>query len=57
MDEKFKQRLERILDFYDINLDRDAIRNDMLELMDDVYFQGWSDSKDDSADEEAFSVV
>ena len=48
MNEELKRRLKRILDFYSIVLDRDSIMNDIYELMDDAYFQGWSDAKDDS---------
>jgi len=52
MDEKFKKRVESILDFYSIALDRNSILNDILEVVQEAYSQGWSDAKDDSFEED-----
>lgn len=52
MNEKLKEKLEYILDFYAIDTDRDAIGHDLLELIEDAYSQGWSDAKDDSYEED-----
>ena len=36
MNEKLKEKLEYILDFYAIDTDRDAIGDDLLELVEDA---------------------
>ena len=48
MPKEFVDRLNGILNYYEI--DR-GIAEDLKTLLDDAYFQGWSDAKDDSKEE------
>ena len=52
MNGKFKKEIERILDFYSINLDREDIVKDLSEVVQDAYNEGWKDAKEDSLEEE-----
>lgn len=46
MYERFKKKLNRILDKYAITLDRDAIMKDLSEVVDEAYDMGCEDAKD-----------
>lgn len=52
MGDKFKKEIERILDFYSINLDREDIVKDLSEVAWNAYNEGWKNAKDDSLEEE-----
>ena len=47
MYEKFKKKLNRILDKYDITLDREAIMKDLSEVVNEAYDKGYEDAKND----------
>ena len=47
MYEKFKKKLNRILDKYAITLDRDAIMKDLSEVVNEAYEMGCEDAKED----------
>lgn len=47
MYEKFKKKLNRILDFYSIVNDREAIMKDLSEVVDEAYEMGCEDAKED----------
>ena len=47
MYEKFKKKLEKILDFYSIVHDRDAIMKDIYEVVNEAYEMGCEDAKED----------
>ena len=51
MYDKLWKELERILDFYSIVHDRDAIMNELFDVVNEAYEKGWSDAKDDSEEE------
>ena len=54
MPKELLERLNGILDWWKIEdfTDREEIEKELTSLLDDVYFQGWSDAKDDSLDED-----
>ena len=47
MYEKFKKKLEKILDFYSIVHDREAIMKDLSEVVNEAYEMGREDAHDD----------
>lgn len=47
MYEKFKKKLEKILDFYSIVNDREAIMKDLSEVVNEAYDMGCEDAKED----------
>lgn len=47
MYEKFKKKLEKILDFYSIVNDRKAIMKDLSEVVNEAYEKGCEDAKED----------
>jgi hypothetical protein len=47
MYEKFKKQLEKILDFYSIVNDREAIMKDLSEVVNEAYEMGCEDAKED----------
>jgi hypothetical protein len=47
MYEKFKKKLEKILDFYSIVKDREAIMKDLSEVVNEAYEKGCEDAKED----------
>jgi hypothetical protein len=47
MYEKFKKKLEKILDFYSIVNDREAIMKDLSEVVNEAYDMGCEDAHDD----------
>lgn len=47
MYEKFKKKLEKILDFYSIVNDREAIMKDLFEVVNEAYDKGYEDAKND----------
>jgi len=51
MNRNVVDKLNGILDFYSIDLDRKEIEKDLTELLDEAYLLGWSDAKDDSEQE------
>ena len=54
MPKEFRDKLNGILDWWKIGdfTDRQVIEKELTSLLDDVYFQGWSDAKDDSLEED-----
>ena len=54
MPKEFLDKLNGILDWWKIGdfTDRQGIEKELTSLLDDVYFQGWSDAKDDSLEED-----
>ena len=54
MNKELLERLNGILDWWKIGdfTDRKGIEKELTSLLDDVYFQGWSDAKDDSLEED-----
>lgn len=50
MPKELLERLNGILDWWKIGdfTDRKGIEKELTSLLDDAYFQGWSDAKDDS---------
>ena len=54
MNKELLERLNGILDWWNIGdfTDRKEIEKELTSLLDDAYFQGWSDAKDDSLEEE-----
>ena len=52
MDRKILDSLKNVLDFCSVETDREKIEKDIEMLLEEAYFQGWSDAKDDSLDEE-----
>ena len=56
MPKELRERLNGILDWWNIGdfTDREEIEKELTSLLDDTYFQGWSDAKDDSVEEEYF---
>ena len=46
MYEKFKKKLERILDKYAITLDRKAIMKDLSEVVNEAYEKGCEDAEE-----------
>ena len=54
MPKEFRDKLNGILDWWKIGdfTDRKGIEKELTSLLDDVYFQGWSDAKDDSLEED-----
>ena len=46
MYEKFKKKLERILDFYSIVHDREAIMKDLSEVVTEAYDMGREDAEE-----------
>ena len=53
MPKEFLDKLNGILDWWKIGdfTDRKGIEKELTSLLDDAYFQGWSDAKDDSEEE------
>ena len=53
MPKEFLDKLNGILDWWKIEdfTDRKGIEKELTSLLDDVYFRGWSDAKDDSEEE------
>ena len=53
MPKEFRDKLNGILDWWKIGdfTDRQGIEKELTSLLDDAYFQGWSDAKDDSEEE------
>ena len=47
MYEKFKKKLNHILDKYAITLDREAIMKDLSEVVNEAYDMGCEDAHDD----------
>ena len=47
MYEKLKKKLNRILDKYDITIDREAIMKDLSEVVNEAYDMGCEDAHDD----------
>ena len=49
MPKELLERLNGILDWWKIEdfTDRKEIEKELTSLLDDAYFQGWSDAKDD----------
>lgn len=54
MPKELLERLSGILDWWKIEdfTDRQGIEKELTSLLDDVYFQGWSDAKDDSIEKD-----
>lgn len=54
MPKELRDKLSGILDWWKIEdfTDRKEIEKELTSFMEDVYFQGWSDAKDDSMEEE-----
>lgn len=54
MPKEFLDKLKGILDWWNIGdfTDRQEIEKELTSLLDDAYFQGWSDAKDDSLEED-----
>jgi hypothetical protein len=54
MPKEFRDKLNGILDWWKIGdfTDRKEIEKELTSLLDDAYFQGWSDAKDDSFEED-----
>lgn len=54
MPKELLERLNGILDWWNIGdfTDREVIEKELTSLLDDAYFQGWSDAKDDSFEED-----
>lgn len=50
MPKELLERLNGILDWWKIGdfTDREGIEKELTSLLDDAYFQGWNDAKDDS---------
>ena len=46
MYEKFKKKLEKILDFYSIVNDREAIMKDLSEVVNEAYEKGCEDAEE-----------
>ena len=46
MYEKFKKKLEKILDFYSIVNDREAIMKDLSEVVNEAYEKGREDAEE-----------
>ena len=53
MPKELLYKLNGILDWWKIGdfTDRQEIEKELTSLLDDAYFQGWSDAKDDSNEE------
>ena len=54
MPKELLDKLNGILDWWKIEdfTDRKEIEKELTSLLDDAYFQGWSDAKDDSEEED-----
>lgn len=53
MPKELLERLNGILDWWKVGdfTDRQEIEKELTSLLDDAYFQGWSDAKNDSEEE------
>ena len=47
------KQIDKILDFYNINQNRDAIKGDIFEVVEQAYFEGWSNGYDAVAEEQS----
>ena len=55
MNKEFRDKLKGILDWWKIEdfTDREEIEKELTSLLDDAYSQGWSDGRDEVAEEQS----